>query len=283
MVQIFDAEVITSRPTPLLTLTEKYLTQARLPWANSSTPEPTYDLTTDLDRPSASSSSTSPQATAAPNLTISDLTSSTNPTSSINPRSAGALSAAHLSAPGRGAVGRGAESTPGSGASTPSSAGFVSLASLKMVNGMLKRRKPRESTSMSSSAVASASASATVTPSKTPSASGSPKLIGADENGPQAATADQMDKVEADTEADAEVDDDEYEDMPEPEYLRYEPHTGLDPEKYAVLPNDWPYNVPYGVRHFCVWSRVSDTARHGSVLISSLAPNRSRCFKACSS
>jgi hypothetical protein len=75
-----------------------------------------------------------------------------------------------------------------------------------------------------------------------------------------------MDKAEAA----AEADDDEYEDMPEPEYLRYEPHTGLDPEKYAVLPNDWPYNVPYGVRHFCVWSRVSDTARHGSKRIPSL-------------
>ncbi|ODN85100.1 hypothetical protein L202_00923 [Cryptococcus amylolentus CBS 6039] len=40
----------------------------------------------------------------------------------------------------------------------------------------------------------------------------------------------------------------------EPEYLKW---TGeLDPEKYAVLPNDWPYCVPYGVRHFCVWSRI---------------------------
>ncbi|WVQ77604.1 hypothetical protein IAR50_007292 [Cryptococcus sp. DSM 104548] len=39
-----------------------------------------------------------------------------------------------------------------------------------------------------------------------------------------------------------------------PEYLTW---TGeLDPEKYAVLPNDWPYCVPYGVRHFCVWSRI---------------------------
>jgi len=40
-------------------------------------------------------------------------------------------------------------------------------------------------------------------------------------------------------------------------YLRYDPVEGLDAEKYAVLPNDWPYNVPYGVRHYCVWSRVS--------------------------
>jgi hypothetical protein len=40
-------------------------------------------------------------------------------------------------------------------------------------------------------------------------------------------------------------------------YLRYDPSKGLDYETYAVLPNDWPYCVPYGVRHFCVWSRVS--------------------------
>lgn len=43
----------------------------------------------------------------------------------------------------------------------------------------------------------------------------------------------------------------------EPEYLRYDPASGLDESKYAVLPNDWPYCVPYGVRHYCVWSRVS--------------------------
>ncbi|OWZ76258.1 cytoplasmic protein [Cryptococcus neoformans Bt85] len=42
----------------------------------------------------------------------------------------------------------------------------------------------------------------------------------------------------------------------EPEYLRYDPASGLDESKYAVLPNDWPYCVPYGVRHYCVWSRV---------------------------
>lgn len=40
-------------------------------------------------------------------------------------------------------------------------------------------------------------------------------------------------------------------------YLRWDEKNGLDGEKYAVLPNDWPYNVPYGVRHYCVWSRVS--------------------------
>ena len=42
-----------------------------------------------------------------------------------------------------------------------------------------------------------------------------------------------------------------------PVYLRWEGKRGLDKEKFAVLPNDWPYNVPVGVRHYCVWSRVS--------------------------
>ncbi|WRT64469.1 uncharacterized protein IL334_001401 [Kwoniella shivajii] len=40
------------------------------------------------------------------------------------------------------------------------------------------------------------------------------------------------------------------------EYLTYDSEKGLDTEKYAVLPNDWPYNIPYGVRHFCVWSKL---------------------------
>ncbi|GMK53531.1 hypothetical protein CspeluHIS016_0101170 [Cutaneotrichosporon spelunceum] len=39
-------------------------------------------------------------------------------------------------------------------------------------------------------------------------------------------------------------------------YLKYDPSAGLDGTKYALLPNDWPYCVPYGVRHYCVWSRV---------------------------
>ncbi|WVN87413.1 uncharacterized protein L203_102592 [Cryptococcus depauperatus CBS 7841] len=39
-------------------------------------------------------------------------------------------------------------------------------------------------------------------------------------------------------------------------FLTFKEEEGLDPEKYAVVPNDWPYCVPYGVRHFCVWSRV---------------------------
>lgn len=39
-------------------------------------------------------------------------------------------------------------------------------------------------------------------------------------------------------------------------FLKYNPAKGFEEDKYAVLTNDWPYNVPYGVRHFCVWSRV---------------------------
>ncbi|WWC59817.1 uncharacterized protein I303_102379 [Kwoniella dejecticola CBS 10117] len=40
------------------------------------------------------------------------------------------------------------------------------------------------------------------------------------------------------------------------ENLQYDPDKPLDSTKYAVLVNDWPYNIPYGVRHFCVWSKV---------------------------
>ncbi|WWD15625.1 hypothetical protein CI109_100047 [Kwoniella shandongensis] len=86
--------------------------------------------------------------------------------------------------------------TPASGSSTPSSVGFVSLASLKAVNGKLSKGK-----------------------------------------------------------SDGESGEEEEEEH-QAEYLRYDNENGLDPEKYAVLPNDWPYNVPYGVRHFCVWSKV---------------------------
>ena len=58
--------------------------------------------------------------------------------------------------------------------------------------------------------------------------------------------------------ASGEVDeDDEMEADEIPVYLKYDPKLGLDEEKFAVLPNDWPYNCPYGVRHYCVWSRVS--------------------------
>ncbi|WVQ69614.1 uncharacterized protein L199_007834 [Kwoniella botswanensis] len=40
------------------------------------------------------------------------------------------------------------------------------------------------------------------------------------------------------------------------DYLTYDAEKGFDGSKYAVLTNDWPYNVPYGVRHLCVWSKL---------------------------
>lgn len=49
----------------------------------------------------------------------------------------------------------------------------------------------------------------------------------------------------------------EEEEVDEAVYLKWKEGERLDAEKFAVLPNDWPYNVPYGVRHYCVWSRVS--------------------------
>jgi hypothetical protein len=99
----------------------------------------------------------------------------------------------------------------GSGISTPSSVGFVSLSSLNLVNGKLRRSNPG-----------------------TPTKQGSGSSTG--QKG----------------EPEGEEEDDEGE---EAEYLRWE--GWLDGAKYAVLPNDWPYNVPYGVRHYCVWSRVN--------------------------
>ena len=32
----------------------------------------------------------------------------------------------------------------------------------------------------------------------------------------------------------------------------------------CLLPNDWPYNVPYGVRHSILWTRVSYLDRFSS-------------------
>lgn len=30
----------------------------------------------------------------------------------------------------------------------------------------------------------------------------------------------------------------------------------LDRSRYTVIFNDWPYSIPHGVKHYCVWSRV---------------------------
>jgi len=118
--------------------------------------------------------------------------------------------------------------TPGSGTSTPSSVGFVSLSSLNLVNGKLRKTRSRTSTLEKSTSHLDLTAS-------------SSRESGSIGNG------DGNDGVEQDEEEEDEED--------KPEYLKWE--GWLDSEKYAVLPNDWPYNVPTGVRHYCVWSRVS--------------------------
>jgi hypothetical protein len=112
----------------------------------------------------------------------------------------------------------------GSGANTPSSAGFVSLASLKLVNGRLRRQDSGSGGRKQTSEVGSGSIQRKE-----------------EEKGVECQVA-------------GEQDDDPEE---RAEYLRWDGKVGLDDEKYAVLPNDWPYNTPYGVRHYCVWSRVS--------------------------
>lgn len=45
------------------------------------------------------------------------------------------------------------------------------------------------------------------------------------------------------------------------EYLKFDVGQCLDPDLYAVLPNDWPYNVPKDVEHVVVWSKVRLVAR----------------------
>lgn len=44
------------------------------------------------------------------------------------------------------------------------------------------------------------------------------------------------------------------------EYLNFKVGQELDPDLYAVLPNDWPYNVPKDVDHVVVWSKVRPVA-----------------------
>lgn len=37
-----------------------------------------------------------------------------------------------------------------------------------------------------------------------------------------------------------------------------DPENLLDGEKgMCILPNDWPYNIPHGVKHSVIWTRVS--------------------------
>lgn len=184
-------------------ITENYLINARLPWGKENTkePEPTFDQRTALNHPEV------------------DLTPSTNPDAQAkghgHKRSGSAVVAAHalnlkLPAPANTAECSHmatAESTPNSGASTPSSVAYVSLESaLSKVNRKLARQK---------------------------------RLAEARLNGEAGSSSEEV----------------EVEDEPDI-FLKYNPEKGLEDDKYAVLPNDWPYNVPYGVRHYCVWSRV---------------------------
>lgn len=121
--------------------------------------------------------------------------------------------------------------SPGSGTSTPSSVGFVSLSSLNLVNGKLRKTKSRTSSLEKSLS----------------------HLHLAGEGGAsEQADADRPSNLNG---------EEEEEEEEKPNYLRWD--GWLDSEKYAVLPNDWPYNVPTGVRHYCVWSRVSLSSSSG--------------------
>ena len=172
---------------------ENYLTTARLPWKRTKEAIGTYD-------PSSLES-------GGPEISLGRLTESTLPRSGNESIKVEEMST--TATPG--------ERAQGGGADTPSSAGFVSLASLRLVNGKLRR-------------MAGAS--------------------GASESG----TSTPYDPVQSPSPDDEEAEQQGHE---EPAvYLRWD-STTLDSEKYAVLPNDWPYNIPYGVRHYCVWSKVS--------------------------
>lgn len=218
---------------------ENYLVNARLPWNNASRRpcEPTYDQRTALDHPEINlTPSTNPDTkkrAKAPIPISPDL--KPVPGAGLAAVAAQAVLGHGQASPATSAVSQmqyshvaTAASTPaGSGASTPSSVAYVSLDSvLPRVNKALARRKERQSRRRNP-----------ISPSETPASS--------DDSYGGAADA-----------LDGEADDQDLEDPAHDVFLRWEGH--LDPEKYAVLPNDWPYCVPYGVRHYCVWSRVSN-------------------------
>lgn len=204
-------------------LPESYLINARLPWGNVGRDkplEPTYDQRTAMDHPEI------------------DLTPATNPDSKRHKannsgefRSGSAAVAAkalslNTHTPGTGTPGQAshlatAATTPGgSGASTPASVAYVSLESvLPRVNKALARASNKSKRT-------------------------SQVVVDGD---------DSIDSASSTNAAEADDDDD---DPAYDVFLRWDPK-GLDPEKFAVLPNDWPYCVPYGVKHYCVWSRVS--------------------------
>lgn len=115
-------------------------------------------------------------------------------------------------------------SQPGSGASTPSSVAYVSLDSvLPKINRRLERSRRRAERARANS------------------------------NASSLKSGESARSVEGQTPED----DDDEDDDDEPDiFLKFDPASGLDKDKYALLPNDWPYCVPYGVRHYCLWSRV---------------------------
>jgi hypothetical protein len=210
---------------------ENYLRTARLPWASSST-----------------QFGSDPEAEAAGTLAQAhvDITSPTTLPPGLAPSTvpapARALDAiSNVATPGRGGA------ATASGAATPSSAGFVSLASLKLVNGKLRKAKSKAAGSEGMSAGASGS----VTPlQETRAGSISGSSAGSGPGGDDAGKQAHGDNAE---ENGADGDEEEEE---APVYLKYDLEKGLDTDKYAVLYNDWPYSIPYGVSHHCVWSRV---------------------------
>lgn len=61
-------------------------------------------------------------------------------------------------------------------------------------------------------------------------------------------------------------------------FLTWDSKKGLDTKRYAILPNDWPYCLPYGVRHYVIWCRVCVTLRRHtcSFALSPLAADQRR-------
>jgi len=212
---------------PRLTL-ENYLVNARLPWNNASRRpcEPTYDQRTALDHPEINlTPSTNPDTKKKTLPRSPDL----KPVPGAFPGAGLAAVAAHQlhphgsGSPASSNVSQMQASHVATAASTPAGSGASTPNSVAYVS--LESVLPRVNKALARKRSKRRSAVETDTPSSRESS------------------------------ADQQEDDDDDDDPAHDVFLRWEGH--LDPEKYAVLPNDWPYCVPYGVRHYCVWSRVS--------------------------
>jgi hypothetical protein len=252
---------------------ENYLINARLPWNNAAAAgkpcEPTYDQRTALDYPDVDlTPSTNPHprkktspgpippapgagsaAVAAyalgqfPRLGPRDGASGDSQASQSQ---ASASPTSHVSQVSHAAT---AASTPaGSGASTPNSVAYVPLESvLPRVNRVLARRRASRRRDTLGSAAASEAGEA--------SEPGSGELEIDDDEVEQLGRELEAELEEVMATGGDAIDPNDPDDPAHDVFLRWE--GDLDPEKFAVLPNDWPYCVPYGVRHYCVWSRVS--------------------------